>query len=249
MIARLCTLLVIIAVSPIASAHFSIDKSRLFFDKNNRFQTLYLRNNSSSPVSFSLRVNHVDMTEDGRVYLVDDESVASRSAKKLIRYSPRRGSILPGGSQVVRFSVRKPAGLGAGEYRSQIRIEGGIVGDTTMLSSRLAYNLPIIVRHGNTIASVSIENVKMGRDEKGNPLLSLILFRQGGRSVYGDVTVLDSANQEVAVNKGLAIYPPLQNRMVAIPLTESLSGQYRIQFVEPSFYGGSINISKDVILR
>lgn len=230
-------------------AHFAIDKTRLYFDKSNRYQVLTIRNNAESAVVYSVKVNHVNMTEQGQLLAVADESKVKLSAEKLVRYSPRRGTILPGGSQVVRFTVKKPVDLASGEYRSQLRIEGGLQDDPTQMAAKLAYNLPIIVRHGKTKAEASMHSFAVSNNAKDQSELTLMLTRTGNRSTFGAFSVLDPAGVEIGRTKGVSVYEPLRQRIVTIPLDQTPQGTLTINYRELAEYGGDIKLSQEFLVR
>lgn len=239
-------ILLLLVFSSSVSAHFSIDKSRLYFDRNNRFQTLTIRNNSEVPISYTVKVNHVDMTEEGRILPVADENDVRNSAKKLLRYSPRRGSILPGGSQILRFIVRKPAGLESGEYRSQLRIEGGLQNDPNMLAARVAYNLPIIVRHGQTEATADLEYIGIGPSTQGKDAKELTLWikRTGNRSLFGNFLITNENGEVIGQTKGMSVYEPISRRMARIDLTGDPTSKITVKYEELTEYGGTNNVKK-----
>ncbi|MCY7293937.1 hypothetical protein [Alteromonas sp. a30] len=225
-------------------AHFSIDKTRLYFDRNIRFQTLTLRNTSSAPVAYTIKVNHVYMTEEGKVLPVKDESTVKQSAKKLLRYSPRSGTILPGGSQIVRFTVRKPAGLESGEYRSQLRMEGGLLGDENTLAARIAYNMPVIIRHGQTEATADIAFLGIKEGANSKPAMSILVKREGNRSLFGSFTITNDRGEKIGLTKGISVYEPLTQRSVDIELTGPVTRQVTVKYEELKEFGGTETVIK-----
>lgn len=229
-------------------AHFSIDKVRLYFDRSNRFQTLTLRNNSDEPINYSIKINHVQMTEDGRLTGIAEDK-AFRSAKSLLRYSPRRGTVLPGGSQILRFTVRKPKGLEEGEYRSQLRIEGGLANDPNMLTAKLAYNLPIIVRHGKPKAKADLELIGLNQNDKGEPALFVNILRQGNRSLFGNFVITNAEGTVIGETKGMSVYEPLQKRMARIDLNGLITSEITVRYEELTEYGGDNKVKKVFNLR
>lgn len=247
---RLSYLIVLLSLlSTSVLAHFSIDKSRLYFDRKNRFQTLTIRNTSESPLSYTIKVNHVEMSEEGRITPVKDENNVQNSAKKLLRYSPRRGRILPGGSQIVRFTVRKPAGLESGEYRSQLRIEGGLLGQENANSAKLAYNMPIIARHGQTEASADLDFLGIHYNEKQQPMMSLLIKREGNRSLFGSFTITNAKGDVIGLTKGVSVYEPLKQRVMNVELTGELTPNVSVVYEELKEYGGTAKVQKTFSLR
>ncbi|UAA40528.1 hypothetical protein KIH87_09400 [Paraneptunicella aestuarii] len=216
----------------------------MYFDRDNRFQTLTIRNNSDEPIVYSVKINHVDMTEDGRILPVADEGKVEKSARSLVRYSPRSGSILPGGSQILRFTIKKPPGLENGEYRSQLRIEGALQNDPQMMAAKIVYNLPIIVRHGQTSAKASMDSFKIVKNQKGEDELHLMLKRSGNRSTFGAFTVINGEGDIIGQTKGVSVYEPLEKRLVKVPLNGKAIGEITVNYEELVDYGGDIKMTR-----
>jgi len=250
-------LLFIISLFPLlssfnVSAHLALSEYRLYFDNNAKTNALTLRNTSNTSMKYTIELTQSDMTEQGTLIPVTDAQTKGRSAKTLLRFSPRRGEIKPQGIQAVRFSVRKPASLADGEYRSVLRISGQIVNSPTSKNvgtrSTLAYNIPVIIRQGKLAATASLATPTLIM-QNGVPTIELWLTRQGKRSLYGDFTITDSNHNKLAELTGVAIYPPLLRRKVDIPLTKTGQGKVTIKFQEQSHYGGNLTLTNSIILK
>lgn len=248
MLRLFCITLTCLLVSGNVLAHFSIDKTRLYFDRSKRFQTLTLRNTSGKSISYSIKVNHVTMTPEGGVIPVSYEK-AYKPAKRLLRYSPRKGNLLPGESQILRFTVRKPKGIEKGEYRSQLRIEGGLAEDANMLAAKLAYNLPIIVRHGKPKAIADVELVGLEQNDKGQPVLALNILREGNRSLFGNFTITNAEGRVIGETKGMSVYEPLNQRLARIDLNGLVTSEITVRFEELKAYGGNNKVKRIFHLR
>jgi P pilus assembly chaperone PapD len=235
-----------------AFANLALSEYRLYFDANNKSNSLLLRNTAVSPMQYSIQLIHLDMTEEGTLIQVDEQQVIGRSAQELLRFSPKRGVIQGNGMQAVRFSVRKPANLPAGEYRAALRIVAQTVTDNgnngININPKIAYSVPIIIRHGHTKASASIEHPQLIM-QNSMPTITLLLERTGNRSLYGDFSITNSENQEIGRINGIALYPPLPRRTVNINLTQQTHGTITIRFIEPAKYGGNITLDKNLTLN
>ncbi len=231
-----------------AQANVSLSKFRLYFDNNNRNDALQLRNKGSKPVRYSVELGLVAMTEEGALHPVDSDPF---SAIGLLRYSPKRGVIQPGDRQALRFSLRKPAGLKDGEYRAVLKVTSSEIADagsTVALQSKLAYNLPIIVRHGRLNAETSLQEAKLVR--VGN--VAHVEFWQtldGNRSLFGNFILEDEDGNEVGVLNNSAVYQPLDRKKVIIPLQSEVQGNVTIKFKEIAKYGGDLAAETNITLN
>ncbi|MEX2365614.1 MAG: molecular chaperone, partial [Pseudohongiellaceae bacterium] len=158
----------------------------------------------------------------------------------------------PGAGQTVRIMVRKPANLDAGEYRShllftkqpeanprngqpQINTDSDKIGISVSLL--IGASIPVIVRHGNTDAEVSLSNLAIDQPSANQTILSVQINRQGNQSVYGDLAVSftpeGGKEQVIARANGLAVYAPNSHRRINLNLTTPEGG---------SLSGGRINV-------
>lgn len=221
-------------------ANMALSDYRLFFDANTRSNAIQIRNTASQPLQFTTQVLHYKMTEEGTLQEVTGTEAELFSAKPLLRYSPKRATIPPLGIQAIRFSVRKPRNLKDGEYRSVLRITGTEVNESGAginIRSRLSYNLPVIIRHGELFADVSLMEPKLV-NQNGVMQVQLWQTRTGNRSLYGGFVITDEDGNEVGRLNGIGLYPPIERRKVFIPLTEEAQGNLTITYTEDLKYGG-----------
>ena len=234
-------------------ANLALSEYRLYFDNKSKNNSLLIRNTSDIPLEFTTRIIHMDMTEEGTLAIVEPNVVEGRSAKKLLRYSPRRGLIPAKGMQAIRLSLRKPANLDRGEYRAVLRVVGGTVSSEltsggVAIKPKIAYNIPIIVRHGKLSAAGELVNPQLVM-QNGLPSIQLWQQLDGNRSLYGDFVLLAEDNQEVGRVNNVALYPPLTRRKVYIPLNKDVQGKITIQYTEQGKYGGDLALSKELIIN
>jgi len=242
------SLVVLSLISFSSHANISLSKFRMYFDNNNRNEALQLRNKGDLPIRYSVELGLVAMTEEGTIYPVDIDPF---SAIGLLRYSPKRGTIQPGDRQALRFSLRKPAGLKDGEYRAVLKITSSEINNSSSavsLQSKLAYNLPIIVRHGRLSADTSLLDPKLVNigDVAHVELWQTL---DGNRSLFGDFIVEDSDGNEVGILKNSAVYQPLNRKKVTIPLKSEVTGNVTITFKEVAKYGGNLEADTVVLLN
>lgn len=234
-----------LALPQVCSANLSLSEYRLYFDGRTKNNSLLIRNTSDTPLDFRVSLSHKDMTEEGTLIEVTTQEVESRSAKNMLRFSPRRGVIDSKGVQAIRMTVRKKAGLPAGEYRAVLKItasesqnkNGGI-----SIRPTVVYSVPVIVRHGQLEVISELLNPKLIL-QNGQPTLTLWQTLKGNRSLYGDFKLLNSENELIGEIRNVAVYTPLSRRKVYISLQEPVNGPLTLQYTENTEYGGNIELT------
>ena len=220
-----------------AFADLMLHPTRIVFDKNTRAAQVQLINNGSKPASYRISLVNRRMLESGQVEPADTAMEGERFADGMLHYSPRQVTLQPGTSQTVRVMLRKPAGLAEGEYRSHLLFDklqdaegsasienrnagNGQVG--VVIQTRLGAAMPVIVRHGNLSANVSVDGLALQKDAAGSPKLALRLQREGSSSVYGDLSVTFTPRggkpQSLAQLGGIAVLTPNRVRQATLPL-------------------------------
>jgi fimbrial chaperone protein len=240
-----CALLLLFLITtPSAWADLSIFPTRIVLEKNQRSAQVELMNNGTEPLTYRINLVNRRMGENGELIEIDQAIEGELFADPLLRFSPRQVQIQPGSSQIVRILVRKPAELLVGEYRSHLQfdrlpqaggatsIENSQKSDNqeigVVITALVGASIPVILRHGDTQASVSLSKLKL--EWSGNsaatsaaPELMFTMNRSGTRSVFGDLmatfTARNGATVELAKMGGVAVYVPNALRRVRMPLT------------------------------
>jgi P pilus assembly chaperone PapD len=237
----------ILLLSHVAHANLSLSEYRLYFDARTKNNALVLSNTSNNDINFKVSLVHKDMTEEGNLVDVSEAEVIGRSAKPLLRFSPRRGTIRSQGMQAVRMTVRKKASLAAGEYRAVLKILTSVAKKTKNsgvgLQSQIAYSIPVIVRHGQLKVESKIINPQL-ITQNGQPTVMFWQTREGNRSLYGDFKVLNSDNTVVGEINSVGVYTPLSRRRIYIPITQEITGPLTIEYQENKRYGGRLLLTE-----
>lgn len=225
------------ALSAWSAPNLVLNPSRLVLEKNQRSAQIDLTNTGDQVGTYRIKIENKRMDENGKMQNVGtDKRPGEHFAAEMVQYSPRQVELSPGSSQTIRLSLRKPANLEAGEYRSHIVFEripdayttsieninkpkSGEIGIT--LTALVGISIPMIVRHGDTSAQTSLSEVKFQPGTSGEaPSILAKIERSGNQSVYGDVVVkmLDAngKEKEVAVAAGVAVYTPNSSRKVKL---------------------------------
>jgi len=240
----------------------SVAPTRILLDGRTRSATVYLSNRGAKTETYRIGLARYTMREDGAI-VPADSTAADLFADELIRFSPRRVVLPPGGSQTVRLLVRRPMGTmpEAAEYRAHLSIRSvpGVpkleeventgeippeYRDKVLVRPLASVEtlVPIIIRFGKLEARASLASPRLSADHRQ---LEFALERQGDRSLYGEITILhrDPSGRETQVGyvKGLAVYTPLQRRTIsqAIDLAPDAGGSLLVRFAELEAGGGS----------
>ncbi len=230
---------VLVPIEVFAAPQLVVAPTRIIIEGRTRTASINLINRGDQTGTFRITFERKRMTETGRVVPIEKPVAGEIYADQIIRYAPRQVTLAPGQSQVVRLMVRKPANLAHGEYRSHLlfqglppdtgkNIETQVKSKSNKLSIRiipvLGISIPVIVRHGITQATVTLEKLRLEKRSKDSKKAILVLTakRSGNRSVYGDFIVYftPEGGKKVTVAKsgGNAIYTPNTLRMVRIAL-------------------------------
>jgi fimbrial chaperone protein len=231
-------------LAPLAMADLMLYPTRIELEKNQRAAQVELVNRGQTPESYRISVVNRRMTDTGQIVAADTAEPDERFATNMLRYSPRQVTLKAGESQTVRISLRKPTGLANGEYRSHLQFDRlpDVEGSTDLeqaaqpepgqitirLTALIGASIPVIVRHGETSAKVSLDTLtlepaaKVDAQAGDPPLLAFQMNRSGNRSVYGNLlaTYAPPGGKPVDVGRvnGVAVYVPNALRTVKLPL-------------------------------
>ncbi len=211
--------------------------TRLVFEGRQRTGQLTLVNTGTRDATYRISLIRLRMTDAGAFREVQEPDSAEQFADTLVRFSPRRVELPPGTPQTVRLQLRLPADLPPGEYRSHLLFRAVPVDapedsvspepvKDLQLTLRAVYgvSIPIIVRHGELTAGVSLSDARVESVPGAEPptRLAVTLHRSGDRSVYGDLTAVlvrdGQPDVVVGVARGLAVYTPNSLRTCLLPL-------------------------------
>ncbi len=234
-----------------AIGDIAISPTRIVFEGRDRTARISLTNTSATTKTYRISWARKRMNEAGKYEDINSALPQERFSDTMIRFSPRQVTLPPGKPQVVRLLLRKPNGLPDGEYRSYLRFTaipdtGGRSLETTLnagqgdmsirLTPVMSLSIPVIVRQGQTRASVKLTQLSLKNRGHDNQRLVMVFERSGNRSLYGDViaTYHPANGQTRVVGQaiGVAIYPPLERRRFELPLAaEHLSnGRLEVRF-------------------
>ena len=262
-------LLLASAATPALAQDVNLTPKRIVFDDRARGAAqVIVFNRGDAAAKFKIELIDRVMKPDGSV--IEAPGPTIDSAKSFIRFSPRRVTLAPGESQVVRIQARPPADLPAGEYRTHLTVsaipstDAGPQaargsGERKTIQIRLVpiygMSIPIIVRRGALSAEVGIEDIRPVQSN-GARAVSFVLVRKGTSSAYGDIDVElvgRGASRSIAVAKGLGVYPEITRRTVVLPLRADApalgpGARLHVVYREDHARRGSVLAEQDVLL-
>lgn len=217
-----------------------------------------LSNIGQTTATYRIALELRRMTEQGEFKEVPEAEAnpAEQAALAMVRYAPRRITLLPNQPQAVRLSIRPPAELADGEYRVHMSFRAVPPAEPapdpaepapTAVSIRLTpvygITIPVIVRKGRLEASAALAEPRLVRGPQG-AYLELAMTRTGQRSTYGELIGKTARGETVFALKGVAIYPEVTRRLARIPLSPEqaakLTGPLRIEYRELPENGGQL---------
>ncbi len=209
---------------------------RVVLEGGKRTEGVTLMNASHNRNTYRVVINYRDMLEDGSLTERNEAKAGETRWQDLLRYSPRQFVLEAGDSQLVRLSFNPKASLPDGEYRYFINFQllphipeptpssqDKAQGITLQVLPTYALAIPVIYRKGRLEAKATLGEPSFQPAAGGQgPQLRVKLSRAGTASTYGQVRVVftpeSGAEEEVALQKGLAVYAENDFRWVTLDL-------------------------------
>lgn len=230
-----------------AQAGVYLDPIRIFMGPRDRTATVTMVNQNTDSTVYRIYWQDYVMTPEGQYTALAKEERGEWSVSNMIRYSPRQVRLSPGESQAVRFSLRRPAGMADGEYRSHLVVEeqprtrervvenpGGMVLDLQFV---MAVSIPVIVYQGNLTAAAKITQLLIGPGDGSDWNITAALTSSGNKSPVGAMRIFwrtpDGRETLVKEQNNVAVWLPTRERFVTIPVKRPTGpGQFRVVFIE-----------------
>jgi len=219
-----------------ADAVLFMHPTLVMFEDNQRSAEVTLTNRGDQTGTFELSWSDMTMRPEGG--LTRYEGQAPWSLQPYVRYSPRRVTLEPAESQIVKFGLRRGQDVPEGEYYSHFRVltlnsEDPSAGEAAadepaaasgvMINARPAIAIPIIWRNSRATSSASIESVSI---DQGANKLTVAVRRDGQLSVRGYLHVFETApdgtRRFLAETAPLVIYPSLEVRTMTIEINDDI---------------------------
>ena len=219
-----------------AQGDLLIFPKRIVFDGGKRVKQLILSNIGKDTAVYNVSFLQYRMTVNGGFKAVKTPDVGQYFATPYLRVFPRKVTLAPNESQIVKVQLTKAKKLNEGEYRSHLYfraiknnnpLEGKErVVDSTSISVKLeaifGISIATIIKKGTSNTITTISNLFYEKDKELNHFINFNLIRTGNMSTYGDIHIHyisgNNTTVELAKIKGVAVYTPREIRKVKIQL-------------------------------
>lgn len=220
----------------VGQGNLLITPTRVVFEGNKTREDLNITNIGNDTAIYVISFLHYKMLPNGGFQQIEDESLSTSWADKYLRIFPRRITLGPKESQIVRMQYRKMTNMGVGEYRSHLYFraekEEAPLGmqeknlDSTQMAVKITpifgISIPVILRVGEIEHQLSLSDLTFTPLNDSVASLSVSINRSGERSCYGDLTVQYTPENGTAVTvgyaRGVAVYTDLDKRNFAMTL-------------------------------
>lgn len=236
--------------SAFAQGDLLIYPKRLVFEGRKNIHKLTLANTGKDTAVYNISFVEYKMTSTGQMKKITEAEEGLNFASSNVRFFPRKVTLAPNESQIVKVQLRNAKGLADGEYRSHLYFraaekkaplgETAKTKDSTIavkLKPIFGISIPCIVRKGVNTTTVSISDIQLIALENNSYGMQFHLNRNGNMSAYGDIAInyITPTNKvyEVAKMKGVGVYTPGNLRIVKIKLEEPEA---------VNFEGGTFNV-------
>lgn len=205
----LCTLM------NVASAQIEVAPTRVILTMRERSQEINVSNPSDNQVEVNadlgFKLIRTDSLGSQTLDSARTAEEASRSGRNWVKIFPRRFTLAPRSSRLVRVMVTIPDSAATGEYWARLIVAGTPLNSTlpvdldsaqgieTNISMRMELDLPIIIRKGNVETGIALEGLQ-GRQTPENTVLLVDTRRTGNSAYRGTVNavVRDGSGSEIA---------------------------------------------------
>ena len=196
---------------------------RLIVSSAQKSETISVSNKSDKPRRYDLTMIDQAMTDKG---VTERKDNFEYSVKSMVNYTPKRFTLQPGQSQVVRVVVNRPDKLADGDYHSHLlfrevplnrkdkealRDDRKEAEKTVSFEIRTLYGIavPVVVQAGTVTSDISMGEPALGKSADGKPQLKIDFARSGNSEAAGKL----SAEYVQADGKNIPAIDPQWIRM------------------------------------
>jgi len=197
------------------------------FEGRTRSANVHIVNRGDQVGTFLVEWSDLAMDERGGLTAVTGASPLW-SLRGHARYSPRRVTLKPGETQVVKVAVRRKRDVPEGEYYSHLKVRtlasgGGESGRKNTpgvtVTARTGMAIPVIWRNGKSTPQAVIESARLDQSTRQ---VVVSVRRVGRLSTRGFLHTYrigaGSGRSTIAAAMPLVIYPSVERRIVNIPI-------------------------------
>lgn len=256
------------AVAPnagLAQEILFVSPTRIELSGDKRVQTVNVTNLSDLALAYVISLQDLVMTENGGTVAVDQFEY---SAKRMVRFVPRRFELQPGQRQTIRVMARVRKGTPEGQFHSHMRFledltkraalnkERPVKQGTASMAAQISYAalIPLEVSHGEVRSATMLQDARIARTADGRYDLTLEVTREGNGQGKGylDVEHLapDGVTSTLTSHRTINVYRELDELRPTIPITlpegAAPGGEFKISFLKER--GGDAQPVKEIRL-
>ena len=225
-----------------------VSPSRVIISPDQKIQTLTVSNRSGIERRYDISVVDQIMNEQGITSRVD---TFDYSAKRMLRFVPKRFSLKPNERQIIRVMVRRPDALPDGDYHSHMLFREiptqnkspedveqqtpGSAAATFEIKTLYGLAVPVVVQNGVVQSDMVLADAKILKNADG-PVLAIAMQRSGNaeasRYVTADKILSDGSRVPVMPGQWVRMYREVEqvNKLLKMQATQgSLSAGDNIE--------------------
>jgi hypothetical protein len=254
-----------------AQGDLLVSPVRVIFEGTKQKEEISLVNIGNDTTTYSVSFLQYNMNEDGNFMLIEKPDSGQMFADSYLRVFPRKITLAPRESQVVRIQIRRKPDMQAGEYRSHLYFRAEketsplsleVKKDSKLMAVQITpvfgISIPVIIRTGSVKVISSLTDLRLDRQQDTISNLKFIINRTGNISVYGDIIAeyvpLKGKIIEIGLARGVAVYTSINKRSFSVRLLNAKnlnldSGKIRLRFTSPKDSPYELYAEKEMDLK
>ena len=233
-----------------ARANLQVFPLRADLSQRERTTSLTVRNQGTKSTTYQISSVFYQQDYDGQMSVNHSPPKAARSVQEHLRFSPRRVTLAPGESQVVRLMIRPGADMDEGHYRAHVRFEpidnapdnAPNLVMRMQLEAKIAVNIPVIYRHGQTEGTVSLDKFAIQKSEDQGLSFSVVMKKSGNIFATGVFKIFHESDMKKAISVVRGVSSYIDERRFIFPLEDSplVKGRHILKFLADEFDESSV---------
>jgi len=254
-----------------AQGDLLVSPVRVIFEGTKQKEEISLVNIGNDTTTYSVSFLQYNMNEDGNFKLIEKPDSGQMFADSYLRVFPRKVTLAPRESQVVRIQIRRKPDMQCGEYRSHLYFRAEketaplsleVKKDSKLMAVQITpvfgISIPVIIHTGSVKVISSITDMRLDKQQDTVTNLKFVINRIGNISVYGDITAeyvpLKGKTVEIGLARGVAVYTSVDKRNFSVRLLNSSnlnleSGKIRVKFTSPKDSPYELYAEKEIVLK
>lgn len=217
---------------------------RVIFEGAKHIEEVNLANTGKDTATYQVSVLEMRMKDDGNFQEIFTPDSGQLFAEPYIRIFPRKVTLGPNETQVVKVQLSTNARMKAGEYRSHLYFRAvqmqkpkgaedetdNSKGISVRITPIFGISIPVLIRVGEQKTTVQISKLKLTDKNEQGSILNMTLSRTGTNSMYGNILIdyiKDGSHSiRIAEADGVAVYTPNSQRQIRIQLPKHKGVDY-----------------------